>query len=126
MHKIAPYGTSGVKSLLLVVACRSRRCCHEVNRHFTHVPHHPVYSRPTKMAATQQLTSLFGSRLSSAYNQLRGDLGVPQTATDTIDKLVERIQTSPAVEDRRTAVLGLKGLSRDWREVRSCLLSLVS
>ena len=69
------------------------------------------------MSNAQNITSLFGSRLSSAYNSLRGELGVPQTATDTIDKLVERIQTSPAVEDRRTAVLGLKGLSRDWREV---------
>ncbi|CAD6572881.1 MAG: hypothetical protein TREMPRED_000676, partial [Tremellales sp. Tagirdzhanova-0007] len=62
------------------------------------------------------MTSLLGSRLTLAYNSLRGELGVPQTATDTIEKLVERIQTSPAVEDRRTAVLGLKGLSRDWRE----------
>jgi AMMECR1 domain-containing protein len=64
-----------------------------------------------------QIGSLFSNRLSTAYNQLRGDLGVPQTATDTIDKLVEKIQTSAAVEDRRTAVLGLKGLSRDWKEV---------
>ncbi len=64
-----------------------------------------------------QYASLFSNRLSSAYNQLRGDLGAPQTAGDTIGKLVERIQTSPAVEDRRTAVLGLKGLSRDWKEV---------
>ena len=70
------------------------------------------------MDNAQALTSLFGSRLSSAYNSLRGELGVPQTATDTIEKLVDRIQTSAAVEDRRTAVLGLKGLSRDWREVR--------
>ncbi|WRT66630.1 uncharacterized protein IL334_003589 [Kwoniella shivajii] len=66
--------------------------------------------------STTQLTSLFSSRLSSAYNQLRGDLGAPQTATETIDKLVDRINTSAAVEDRRTAVLGLKGLSRDWKE----------
>ncbi|WWC94540.1 hypothetical protein V866_001386 [Kwoniella sp. B9012] len=66
--------------------------------------------------STQQFTSMFSSRLSSAYNQLRGDLGAPQTATETIDKLVERINTSAAVEDRRTAVLGLKGLSRDWKE----------
>lgn len=69
------------------------------------------------MANPQAITSMFGSRLSSAYNSLRGELGVPQTAVDTIDKLVEKIQTSAAVEDRRTAVLGLKGLSRDWREV---------
>jgi len=70
----------------------------------------------------QAITSLFGSRLTSVYNSLRGELGVPQTATDTIEKLVDRIQTSPAVEDRRTAVLGLKGLSRDWREVRDLML----
>ena len=70
-----------------------------------------------------QIGSLFSTRLSTAYNQLRGDLGVPQTATDTIDKLVEKIQTSAAVEDRRTAVLGLKGLSRDWKEVSLLLLS---
>ncbi|OXB35280.1 hypothetical protein LQV05_006036 [Cryptococcus neoformans] len=78
--------------------------------------------------STQQLTSLFGSRLSSAYNQLRGDLGAPQTATDTIGKLVDKIQTSAAVEDRRTAVLGLKGLSRDWKEDvgRRALPSLIA
>lgn len=69
-------------------------------------------------AQASQLTSLFSSRLSSAYNTLRGDLGAPQTATSTIDKLVERIETGVAVEDRRTAVLGLKGLSREYKEVR--------
>lgn len=73
------------------------------------------------MANPQAITSMFGSRLSSAYNSLRGELGVPQTAVDTIDKLVEKIQTSAAVEDRRTAVLGLKGLSRDWREVSNAV-----
>ncbi|WWC69929.1 uncharacterized protein I206_103873 [Kwoniella pini CBS 10737] len=66
--------------------------------------------------STQQFTSMFSTKLSSAYNQLRGDLGAPQTATETIEKLVDRINTSAAVEDRRTAVLGLKGLSRDWKE----------
>jgi hypothetical protein len=65
----------------------------------------------------QAITSMFASRLTSAYTQLRGDMGAPQTATETIEKLVDRIQTSPGVEDRRTAVLGLKGLSRDWKEV---------
>ena len=67
------------------------------------------------------ITSIFSSRLTSAYNSLRGELGAPQGAVETIDKLVERIQTSPAVEDRRTAVLGLKGLSRDWKEVSGIL-----
>ncbi|EJT45264.1 transporter [Trichosporon asahii var. asahii CBS 2479] len=60
--------------------------------------------------------SFFGTRLSSAVTQLRGELSAaPQTANDTITKLVEKIQTSPQVDDRRTAVLGLKGLSRDWK-----------
>jgi hypothetical protein len=72
------------------------------------------------------MASLFSNRLSTAYNQLRGDLGVPQTATDTIDKLVEKIQTSAAVEDRRTAVLGLKGLSRDWKEVSSAIQCMMT
>ena len=76
--------------------------------------------------STQNMASMFGARLSSAYNQLRGDLGAPQTATDTIDKLIEKIQISPAVEDRRTAVLGLKGLSRDWKEVWSVCAGCVS
>jgi len=76
-------------------------------------PH--IHDKEPRM--NNQIGSLFSNRLSTAYNQLRGDLGVPQTATDTIDKLVEKIQTSAAVEDRRTAVLGLKGLSRDWKEV---------
>ncbi|KAK4685985.1 intracellular protein transport protein USO1, partial [Tremellales sp. Uapishka_1] len=62
------------------------------------------------------MAALFSSRLTSAYTALRGELGAPQTATDTIEKLVERINTSAAVEDRRSAVLGLKGLSRDWKE----------
>ncbi|WVQ77812.1 hypothetical protein IAR50_007502 [Cryptococcus sp. DSM 104548] len=77
---------------------------------------------------TNQLGSMFSTKLSSAYNQLRGDLGAPQTATETIQKLVDRIQTSAAVEDRRTAVLGLKGLSRDWKEDvgRNALPSLIA
>ncbi|KAJ9098126.1 hypothetical protein QFC21_004455 [Naganishia friedmannii] len=63
------------------------------------------------------MTSLFSSRLTSAYTALRGDLGAPQNPTETIDKLVERIQTSPNVDDRRTAVLGLKGCIREYRQL---------
>lgn len=60
--------------------------------------------------------SLFGTRFSSAVTAIRGELSAaPQTASDTIIKLVDKIQTSPLVDDRRTAVLGLKGLSRDWK-----------
>ncbi|KAL7422028.1 Vesicle-mediated ER to Golgi transport protein [Cryptotrichosporon argae] len=59
---------------------------------------------------------LSSARITSAYNAVRGELqAAPQTATDTIGRLVDKIQTSAAVEDRRTAVLGLKGLSRDWK-----------
>lgn len=79
----------------------------------------PFSTDITKLTMNTQVASLWGSKLSSAYNSLRGDIGAPQTATDTIDKLVEKIQTSAAVEDRRTAVLGLKGLSRDWKEASS-------
>lgn len=63
------------------------------------------------------MSSLFSSRLTSAYTALRGDLGHPQSPQETIDKLVERIQTSPSVDDRRTAVLGLKGCIREYRDL---------
>lgn len=60
--------------------------------------------------------SMFSARFSSAVTALRGELSAaPQTASDTIGKLVEKINTSALVDDRRTAVLGLKGLSRDWK-----------
>ncbi|KAI5452848.1 Vesicle-mediated ER to Golgi transport protein [Naganishia albida] len=61
------------------------------------------------------MASLFSSKLTSAYTALRGDLGNPQSPASTIDKLVDRIQTSPSVDDRRTAVLGLKGCIREYR-----------
>lgn len=72
---------------------------------------------------------MFGARFSSAVTALRGELSAaPQTANETITKLVDKIQTSPSVDDRRTAVLGLKGLSRDWKvEVgREALPSLIA
>lgn len=42
----------------------------------------------------------------------------PQSATDTIDKLCDRLLNGHSLEDRRAALLGLKGLSRDWKSVR--------
>lgn len=106
--------TSGIKSDVVQVvydrelALRTRRT----------VAEQPAAHRQREATQAAQMASLFSSaRLTSAYTALRGELGAPQTATDTIDKLVERIQTAALVEDRRTAVLGLKGLSRDWREV---------
>lgn len=92
-----------------------RATIHSLSAPCSPIQPHDIHDKESRM--NNQIGSLFSNRLSTAYNQLRGDLGVPQTATDTIDKLVEKIQTSAAVEDRRTAVLGLKGLSRDWKEV---------
>ncbi|ANB11040.1 Uso1p [Sugiyamaella lignohabitans] len=40
----------------------------------------------------------------------------PQTASVTITKLCDRLQHSTLLEDRRAAVLGLKGFSREYRE----------
>lgn len=38
----------------------------------------------------------------------------PQTGPETVDKLVDRVLNATLLEDRRAAVLGLKGLARDW------------
>lgn len=40
----------------------------------------------------------------------------PQSAYDTITKLCDRLKHSSMLEDRRVAVLGLKGFSREYRE----------
>ncbi|KAJ3317466.1 Vesicle-mediated ER to Golgi transport protein [Blyttiomyces sp. JEL0837] len=53
--------------------------------------------------------------LFSGYSALRGDKGQPQTGPETIDKLTDRVVNSTLLEDRRAAVLGLKGLARDWK-----------
>ena len=58
------------------------------------------------------------SQLRSGYAQLSGPQGQPQSATDAIDKLADRLAKSESPEDRRTALLGVKGLSRDWKAVR--------
>lgn len=49
------------------------------------------------------------------YSALRGPQGEPQTALDTIIKLTDRLTQSTLISDRRAAVLGLKGLSRDCK-----------
>ncbi|OSC96788.1 hypothetical protein PYCCODRAFT_1440814 [Trametes coccinea BRFM310] len=46
---------------------------------------------------------------------LRGPTGQPQSATDTIAKLADRLSPSTLLADRRAAVLALKGLARDWK-----------
>lgn len=52
---------------------------------------------------------------SKGYTALRGPQGEPQTALDTIIKLTDRLTQSTLISDRRAAVLGLKGLSRDCK-----------
>ncbi|RIA90587.1 General vesicular transport factor p115 [Glomus cerebriforme] len=53
---------------------------------------------------------------SRGYKGLLGEKGQPQSVEDTIAKLVDRASNSTLLEDRRAAILGLKGLSREYRE----------
>ncbi|CAJ0907201.1 6984_t:CDS:10 [Entrophospora sp. SA101] len=54
--------------------------------------------------------------LSRGYKGLLGEKGQPQSVDDTIVKLVDRANNSTLLEDRRAAILGLKGLSREYRK----------
>ncbi|KAL1923427.1 uncharacterized protein VTP21DRAFT_8407 [Calcarisporiella thermophila] len=49
------------------------------------------------------------------YSALRGDKGQHQSASDTIDRLCDRLANATLLEDRRAAVLSLKGLAKDYR-----------
>ncbi|KAI9573289.1 p115 like vesicle tethering protein [Boletus coccyginus] len=53
--------------------------------------------------------------LSQTYIALRGPTGAPQSPTDTIAKLSDRLSPSTLLADRRAAVLSLKGLTRDCK-----------
>ncbi|PPQ64546.1 hypothetical protein CVT24_008448 [Panaeolus cyanescens] len=53
---------------------------------------------------------------SQTYVALRGPTGAPQTPSDTIGKLSDRLSPSTLLADRRGAVLALKGLSRDCKQ----------
>ena len=53
---------------------------------------------------------------SQTYVALRGPAGAPQTPADTIGKLSDRLSPATLLQDRRAAVLSLKGLSRDWKQ----------
>ncbi|KAI9100461.1 p115 like vesicle tethering protein [Phlyctochytrium arcticum] len=53
--------------------------------------------------------------LFQGYSALRGEKGAPQSGSDTVHKLCDRVQHSTLLEDRRAAVMGLKGLSKDWK-----------
>ncbi|KAJ2715367.1 Vesicle-mediated ER to Golgi transport protein [Coemansia spiralis] len=48
------------------------------------------------------------------YNSIGGSH--QQSAADTIQRLADRVATSTLLEDKRAAVLGLKGLSREYRQ----------
>ncbi|MBW0473962.1 hypothetical protein O181_013677 [Austropuccinia psidii MF-1] len=60
------------------------------------------------------LSSLQGTVL-QGYAALQGPQGQPQSAADTLSKLVERLQNSSQHEDKRSSVLGIKGMARDWK-----------
>ncbi|EED83908.1 predicted protein [Postia placenta Mad-698-R] len=53
--------------------------------------------------------------LSQTYIALRGPTGAPQSASETIARLADRLSPSTLLGDRRAAVLSLKGLSRDHK-----------
>ncbi|KAJ7072925.1 p115 like vesicle tethering protein [Mycena amicta] len=53
---------------------------------------------------------------SQTYVALRGPTGAPQTATETIGRLSDRLSPATLLADRRAAVQSLKGLARDWNE----------
>ena len=53
--------------------------------------------------------------LSQTYIALRGPTGAPQSASDTIARLSDRLSPATLLADRRAAVLALKGLARDCK-----------
>ncbi|KIY69815.1 hypothetical protein CYLTODRAFT_372068 [Cylindrobasidium torrendii FP15055 ss-10] len=53
---------------------------------------------------------------SQTYTALRGPQGVPQSATETIARLSDRLSPATLLSDRRASVLALKGLVRDWKQ----------
>lgn len=77
---------------------------------------------PVPARSTMSLFSALQSRALQGYTALQGAQGQPQSAADTIVKLVERLQHAQHQEDRRSSILGLKGMARDWKEVRRGLI----
>ncbi|PSS32164.1 hypothetical protein PHLCEN_2v2072 [Hermanssonia centrifuga] len=53
--------------------------------------------------------------LSQTYIALRGPTGAPQSASDAIARLSDRLSPATLLADRRAAVLSLKGLTRDCK-----------
>ncbi|KAJ1654168.1 Vesicle-mediated ER to Golgi transport protein [Dispira simplex] len=53
--------------------------------------------------------------LSRGYSVLVGETGQTQSPTETIHRLADRAAHSTLIEDRRAAILSLKGLSREYK-----------
>lgn len=53
--------------------------------------------------------------LNQTYFALRGPQETPQSPDETITRLADRLAQSTQLEDRRAALLALRGLSRDYR-----------
>ena len=51
------------------------------------------------------------------FSFLQGGNRPIQTAEETIEKLTDRVTNATLIEDRRGAVLGLKGLAREYKLV---------
>jgi hypothetical protein len=62
------------------------------------------------------------STLARGYNSLQQS-AAPQSAASTIDKLCDRLLNQESLEERKAALLGLKGLSRDWKSVSLAFIS---
>lgn len=58
----------------------------------------------------------FASTLTSFLSP--ASLEAPKSPTETIIKISERCMHAAQLEDRRAAVLTLKGLARDYKKVR--------
>lgn len=58
----------------------------------------------------------------AGYSALVADKApTQQKGEETIEKLVDQVQNCSLLEDRRAAILGLRGLARDWKLVRYLL-----
>jgi hypothetical protein len=61
----------------------------------------------TRLQVQNSIMDLFYSKLKPTT----------QTGEETIEKLVSQVANCTLLPDRRSAVLGLKGMSRDWKLV---------
>lgn len=78
------------------------------------------------MSFLSSFASTVGKSAATSYKQLQGPTGGKQSASETIDKLCDRLANGTLAEDRRAALLGLKGMSRDWKGVSRDILRFCS